>query len=351
MLFLTALFGLQFNVSGQLKSIERVYPFVNVDDIVTTKDNVVIAEDGIGQWWIGDSDPNSEANNTQWIINKGDDAPWDEDYNNYVVELVGHKKLDDETNINSFMLWSPSDSGVPWNYTNSVVKFDIKITDDEDWTYGNPFSYPLAIYFWVAVKHEWDSEPQPKWIQFHQGPMLEFLDDTYSKWSDYYPTGLGEDLADGNWHSYEIDLIKVIENAKQTCIDNGTSDSALGTDASEGVEWNWYGVLGMEIYGLNVYVGNVEVVGSTATKIDNESYSNSFKIYPNPASGYVNVDITDFNKSASVSIYNITGQLVKRVNTNSSRVRVDLSGLTKGSYFVKVNDGLSAVTQKINIIE
>ena len=349
MLAIGALFAMQFNVNAQLKSIQRVYPIVNVDDIVTTSENVMIAEDGVGQWWIGDSDPNSAVNGTAYVINKGNLAPWDDAYNNYAVEMVGHRKTDDQTNVNSFMLWSPTDSGVPWNYTNSTVKFDIKITDGEDWTYGNTSSYPLAIYFWVAIKHGWDDSPKPKWIQFHQGSMLEFLDDTYYKWSDYYPTGLGTDLADGNWHSLEVDLIKVIENAKQACIDNGTTDSNLGTDGSEGVKWNWYGVLGMEVYGLNVRVGNVEVVGSAATKINNNSLENKLNIYPNPSSGAVNIDMGSVNSYASVSIYSITGQLVETFNNVESHTNLNLSGLAQGSYFIKVNDGTKSITQKINI--
>ncbi len=362
-LFFITMFGLQFNASAQLKSTQRVYPFVNVNDIVTTIDNVMIAKDGVGQWWIGDGDPNSAINNTQYIINKGDAAPYDDAYNNYAVETVGHRKTDDETNVNSFMLWSPTDSGVPWNYINSKVKFDIKILDEEDWTHNNNASYQFGIYFWVAVQHGWDSGPDQAWVCFQQGPYLKSLweeGDPYRWWGDYFYTGLGEDLADGKWHSFEIDLIKVMENQKQFDIDAGVTDPYLiGSDPdspdykdpSEGVHWKWFGVLGMEIYGLHVMVGNVEVVGSSATKIKYNPIESRLKVYPNPSSGIVNINLNDLGKSASLRIYNITGQLVKRVNNIASHTRLNLSDLTKGSYFIRVNDGTNFVTQKINILK
>src|SRR5690606_14872666 len=67
----------------------------------------------------------------------------------------------------------------------------------------------------------------------------------------------------------------------------------------------------------------------TASVIDFES--NTFKMYPNPATSVVN-----FNKEITATIFDITGKKVLSVENVTS---IDISTLSNGIYFVKNSEG------------
>jgi len=69
------------------------------------------------------------------------------------------------------------------------------------------------------------------------------------------------------------------------------------------------------------------------------------QIYPNPATEYINIQSS--NKLQSASIYSISGQKVKDINSKFDNINI--SDLLSGIYFVKVNaDGVDS-TQKLVI--
>ena len=80
---------------------------------------------------------------------------------------------------------------------------------------------------------------------------------------------------------------------------------------------------------------------------------NSIKVYPNPASEYIYADL-QFNQAAEfdAKLFDMNGKLVKsfRINHESAGrhlIKMDVSSLLKGIYFLKIND--SNKTIKISI--
>ncbi len=68
------------------------------------------------------------------------------------------------------------------------------------------------------------------------------------------------------------------------------------------------------------------------------------RLYPNPASEYINISLKT-NTVADIAIYNATGQLVRKINSSKTKVtRINISGLRKGVYIVKVKAGNSVMT-------
>lgn len=68
---------------------------------------------------------------------------------------------------------------------------------------------------------------------------------------------------------------------------------------------------------------------------ENNSDMNSIKIFPNPASDFVHLDIEDFdNKTANVSIYNILGLLVKKQELTNHQKAIDVGDLNDDFYLV-----------------
>jgi photosystem II stability/assembly factor-like uncharacterized protein len=62
-------------------------------------------------------------------------------------------------------------------------------------------------------------------------------------------------------------------------------------------------------------------------------------IYPNPASDYITVEPSDLdlNKNYSITISNIQGQQLFQQSLDNSKITLDISGISKGIYFLKIN--------------
>ncbi len=77
--------------------------------------------------------------------------------------------------------------------------------------------------------------------------------------------------------------------------------------------------------------------------------SNRFKVYPNPAeNGMVNISLQN-HSFAEVSLYNITGKMVKSLNTMARQLILDVSDLPKGVYIMKAVQENNTYTKKIMI--
>ena len=79
----------------------------------------------------------------------------------------------------------------------------------------------------------------------------------------------------------------------------------------------------------------------------------SIDIYPNPSNGQIVVDIAGETEGLNVSILDVNGKLVQSETigkvTTSVRKTMDLTSVAKGMYFIKLDDGKDAVTQKLII--
>jgi len=74
--------------------------------------------------------------------------------------------------------------------------------------------------------------------------------------------------------------------------------------------------------------------GSSISGIDdNQKPDSQFNIYPNPANDYITIEA---NFSSEIEIFNIQGQLIKSMDTNGDKTNIDISGFSRGMYFVKL---------------
>jgi hypothetical protein len=69
---------------------------------------------------------------------------------------------------------------------------------------------------------------------------------------------------------------------------------------------------------------------------DSNSFENTIKLFPNPASDVLNIENTTNSNVSTVSIYSISGALVKQINSENSIQSISVSELQTGLYFVKV---------------
>jgi hypothetical protein len=73
------------------------------------------------------------------------------------------------------------------------------------------------------------------------------------------------------------------------------------------------------------------------------------KVYPNPTQGKVNMLSENHNlENATISIFNPQGSLVFTLQNQSGRIaEIDLSGLTKGMYLIKIYNNYQVETKKV----
>jgi subtilisin family serine protease len=71
---------------------------------------------------------------------------------------------------------------------------------------------------------------------------------------------------------------------------------------------------------------------------DNLSGLSTVKVYPNPASTFINVDVINGHRIGRINIYNTVGTLVKTLEMNGSEKEIDISELPTGLYIISIED-------------
>ena len=71
-------------------------------------------------------------------------------------------------------------------------------------------------------------------------------------------------------------------------------------------------------------------------------------VYPNPAADYLTVNAENISR---ITIINTLGQVVSDMKADGNEVRVDVSQLPAGNYFVKVRTEGKIRTRKVAIMD
>jgi len=76
--------------------------------------------------------------------------------------------------------------------------------------------------------------------------------------------------------------------------------------------------------------------GSTLT-VDEQLLSTAIKVYPNPVTEKLSIDLNDVSGETKVVIYNGTGQLIKTEKLSTQNNNINLSHLQNGLYLVNLH--------------
>jgi hypothetical protein len=91
------------------------------------------------------------------------------------------------------------------------------------------------------------------------------------------------------------------------------------------------------------------VIDATAILAVNNNTLESFKIYPNPSTAVFNIQRKN-SAEMEVNVYDITGKLVFREqNILKSHYSLNLTGISQGLYFLRINEGDKQATRQIMI--
>ena len=97
----------------------------------------------------------------------------------------------------------------------------------------------------------------------------------------------------------------------------------------------------------------VNVTGNTfvKTEVIGDDFADeaptSLMVYPNPANDYITVGVTNGTRVGTVSIYNLSGVLVKVADINGEEREINISDLSAGTYIISVQDEKETLTSKI----
>ena len=95
------------------------------------------------------------------------------------------------------------------------------------------------------------------------------------------------------------------------------------------------------------FVDDVSLAVSNAVQ---ENSNNGFTVFPNPNTGKFIIKLNDiYDKNTEITITNQLGQLVYKTNPNSQFVNINLNGIAKGLYLIKINNKNLQSIKKIHI--
>ena len=103
-----------------------------------------------------------------------------------------------------------------------------------------------------------------------------------------------------------------------------------------------YNINEWDVLDANTFIG----IGSHDSTLSTEESSLiSFKMYPNPTNG--NKVYFETNETLNVKVYNIVGKLILEYVVSDSKNQLDITTLSKGVYFVKIDSDKNSEIKKL----
>ncbi len=128
----------------------------------------------------------------------------------------------------------------------------------------------------------------------------------------------------------------------------GNPDTAIvGFSSSIGSLFNTYTV--RPKIGSALWVDDVDLTG-THVGIKENSKSNEFRVFPNPATALINFAFNS-EEAGKVELYDVTGKKVNVVNIEDKKARINTDNLANGLYIYRImdNDKKVMATGKVNV--
>lgn len=90
--------------------------------------------------------------------------------------------------------------------------------------------------------------------------------------------------------------------------------------------------------------------GSTLA-VDEQLLSTAIKVYPNPVSEILSIDLNDVAGDIKVLMYSLSGQLIKTVKLNAQKNTLNVSHLQSGMYLVNLHFSDNKTVKSFKIIK
>jgi hypothetical protein len=248
--------------------------------------------------------------------------------------------------------------------TGSLVGSTFMI-DDDDTHSDNPLSMAFDGTKYMVTFHVREAE-RDDWNLYSRFVSTSGIVDDRIILRDYsYKPSFGYTSFDGTnylvtWADSAFSMQSVIKgryyNTSGVPLDNNifTIFSTLNGDvpmyAGSFFTNNKYLVVTFRMDTSNFQYGDIYgtfIPSSTSSLIPIEFGYDNYLIYPNPAIDYIDVSILNDKIFNSINIYNVFGKKIIAQSINKDNIRIDVSTLSSGIYFVELTDGVSRNIKKI----
>jgi hypothetical protein len=242
-----------------------------------------------------------------------------------------------------------------WNYLYLYAEISDDIEEDYNWGVGNSYEFDnLEVFLQLdtntvttsyddhtiqlRICRELDSvespgrAPRGTYLYDVENTATGWLTETAIPWTcvladgegpqlmeDYAGIEIGFDFAGADSDDSDGDP-DVGNRDVQSAWDSDDPDTE--TDRTEDSAWN-----NTSVFGRIILTGDPVLVGL------NDNTLSAVKVYPNPTTGELNLDV-----NGQVDVYNVAGTLVKSVQTLNNKINV--SDLSDGIYFIRTVDGM-----------
>ncbi|RIH64425.1 T9SS C-terminal target domain-containing protein [Mariniphaga sediminis] len=98
---------------------------------------------------------------------------------------------------------------------------------------------------------------------------------------------------------------------------------------------------------LDPYTSKIILKDYNATGVLNLNDLKDVKIFPNPCSGKLSIQLSNLKESVSVDIYDLTGKKIISQLINNQLDEMNLDGLDNGVYIVRINQGEKILSLKL----
>ena len=114
--------------------------------------------------------------------------------------------------------------------------------------------------------------------------------------------------------------------------------SALRASINDSTNWLSNETTNYNLWSYDVTVGSVPgEIGTVGTlSVSGLELGRNVMIYPNPSKDYFNLNFRKNYNNVEIDILSISGQVVKKINTNTSNPKINASDFPPGMYFLRI---------------
>lgn len=151
-------------------------------------------------------------------------------------------------------------------------------------------------------------------------------------------------------------------NTQSDFLGHFVTHTFLGHEGSGSSIWNFdWTAPTSDVGAITFYVASVAGNGGTATNTQvvfntktiggvlavNDARMLQFSMYPNPSDNYVNLQLPSGTNKANVKIFDYLGKTLIQKNLNNANNNLDVSNLSAGIYFVRIQSDNKVGTKKL----
>ncbi|MFO7721618.1 MAG: T9SS type A sorting domain-containing protein [Bacteroidales bacterium] len=201
--------------------------------------------------------------------------------------------------------------------------------------YGHQMYY--NYYEWDASANLWIWLQKLESLRDVQGNLLH----QESWFWDMYTQQWTGDIAQENTYNYAWNVSTIV-------LPGWIMDETVPFHNMLTASRNWYWDYNLETW-IEVARVNLWYSADQSTGIETAEAGDLIKIYPNPASEYIYVDVEPNGAPVIVEIYNVQGALVLQQELPEDH-RIDIGHLNKGTYFCILNHDKAVKKNKLSIM-